>query len=211
MQLCLLASIRIISILHPLKFKKCCSCKRVVIISLCGSAIVFIFSAISHIIHFHYDQGKNAPIFNIFFLIIFLINFIVPTSLFITLHCFKIRALRRSPALNTISAALLTYITSSVTVVIRQVFVCMSPLYISFYLDAIIKISFLIHCIANPFIYFLTTRSWLQVFRKVWQFRLFKRSANTDRTHNIEMRASPLIQRHCTDECDKNWEREHEC
>ena len=162
-QLCLLASLRYIAIVKPLRFQIYWNTRKVVIMSVFGWIFVFIFSALCAIFYLYvvsnYTQECNLFIF------INITNFIIPTSIFITLHCLKLRALRRSPVLNNksfvrinvvITLVIVIYILSSASISIERAYGCHRLLY-SNHLYQFSNISFLFNSAINPFIYFFAS------------------------------------------------------
>ena len=172
-QLCLLASLRYIAVVHPLKFKTCCSPKKVIIGSLCGWIIVLLFSifcTFSLIFWRHiFNSWKQSWDFRVS---VSFLNFIIPTLLFIILHFLKMRALRRSPVLNNstsrkmsivIFIIILIYAASTASIGLAQ-------LEINFF-GNINTIAFMISCSINPFIYFVSSAPMVRIFRRISSFR----------------------------------------
>ena len=110
------------------------------------------------------------------------LNFIVPTSLFISLHCLKLRAMRRSQALNRIFSSRMNvilillmsvYAVSSASTLIGYILACHTDIYIysniyTMHIDFIIVLTFMFNCAVNPFIYFFSSPPIAQLFSKIW-------------------------------------------
>ena len=171
-QLCLLAFFRYIAVVHPLKFRTYFSPKKVIFTSFIGWVIVVIFSTVITVIltieSQIFDTWKQYLDFrrSISFL-----NVIIPTLLFITFHCLKMRALRRSPLLNmntsrkmsvVIFFIILIYVSSSASIALGQ-------LEIQFF-GNINTLAFIISCAINPFIYFLASAPMVRLYRRLFPF-----------------------------------------
>ena len=186
-QLCVLACLRFIAIVYPLKFKTHCTCRAVILMSVVLSVLCLIISLIVKILIIEiaiFSKNHYAVILvkNVF-------NFIIPTSVFTVFHCLKLRALRRSPSLTNnfslkmnvvITIVLSIYVTSSASLVILDIIIFYTPYEIHiFYL--ITDISFVVNCAANPFIYFFSSPAAVQMFRNIshqlcyrWQITISK-------------------------------------
>ena len=195
MQLCVLACLRFSAIVYPLKFKTYCTCKAVIVMSLVGSLITLIFSVVYQVIvsklEVPYIDFKSIYTVNT---VISVVLFLVPTSIFTVLHFLKLRALRRSPALNSNSSmkmnvvliiVLSIYVISSASMMMSFILVRQYRIY---FLSSVAKLSFLINCAVNPFIYFFSSPPIVQQFRNIWQGICQKcQGANNGSTQEIEM------------------------
>ena len=190
-QLCILASLRYVAIVNPLKFKINCTTRRIIIISVLGWVVVLLI-AISVVCAGSNGFTSTIQLCNIL-LFINVANFIIPTSIFITLHCLKLRALRRSPALNNkslvrmnivITLVLIIYILSASLICIDRTLSCFSHFTIEY--D---KIAFLLNCAINPFIYFFASPPFLNKFRLMCQ--RCRCTRNADVVDNINMHVMP--------------------
>ena len=170
-QLCILASVRYVAIVNPLKFKIKCTTRSVIVISVLGWVIVLLI-AVSVVC-----VGSNlfTSTLQLCQVLVFInvANFIIPTSIFIVLHCLKLRALRRSPTLNNKSLVrmnvvmtliILIYILSSSLICIDRALVCFARIWLDY--D---KFAFLLNCAINPFIYFFASPPCVNRFNKVCQ------------------------------------------
>ena len=157
--LSLLAIVRYMAVVHPLKFKTYCSSKKVILASLFTWIFVLLFSTLCTIvvINRHHIFKSKRQSYDFRASLSFL-NFIIPTLLFITLHCLKMRALRRSPALNkntsrkmtiVITIIILIYVASSASIALGQ-------FEIEFF-GKINTLAFITSCAVNPFIYFMSS------------------------------------------------------
>ena len=183
MQLCLLAFLRFTAIVYPHKYQAYCTCKAVIVMSVVSSVIIFISFAIEHSVYFFVDTSCN-----VFEIPMYSMNFIVPTTVFISLHCLKLRALRRSPSLNRISSLRMNvvliilmsiYVISSASGLISKILFCQFSFVEFEHLGYIRVLSFLFNCAVNPFVYFFSSPAVVQLFGKMWH-RLFKRCQVTD-------------------------------
>ena len=192
MQLCLLSSLRFTAIVHPLKFKTYCTCKAVIVMSFVGSVVSLIPVAVT-VLTMAFIAYEEYYVVNT---VIFAVNFIVPSSLFTVLHCLKLRALRRSPTLNSnsslkmnvvVSIVLSIYVISSVSMMMTSILVWQYEAgLLSF--DFVSSLSFLINCAINPFIYFFSSPPIVQIFRNIWHSLCKKcQVANNGNTQEIEM------------------------
>ena len=98
MQMCLLVVLRFVAIVYPLKFKKYCTCKKVVLSSACGSLSILLLGIVLLNVYSRSDKGIKHNL-TITAIVLYVLNFIIPTSLIVTMHYFKARALRRSPGI----------------------------------------------------------------------------------------------------------------
>ena len=158
MQLCILACLRFTAIVYPFKLKTHCTCKVVILMSMAGWVAILIVSGI-------YGFFIHTVVYTIFCAVVMAregVNFLIPSSVFIVLHCLKLRALRRSPSLSNNSSwgmnvimiiVLSIYSISSASLLIYSFMACYFN-YKNNYVFITVKISFLINCAANPFIYF---------------------------------------------------------
>ena len=173
-QLCLLASLRYIAVVHPLKFKTFCFPKKVIFVSLCGWIVVLLFSTFCTLVLIIYSRHIFNSVEQALDLqrSVSFLNFIIPTLLFIILHFLKMRALRQSPVLNNstsrkmsivIFIIILIYVASTASIALAQ-------LGISFFAK-INTIAFMISCSINPFIYFVSSAPMVRVFRRISSFR----------------------------------------
>ena len=173
MQLCLLACLRFSAIVYPLKYQAYCTCKAVIVLSAVTSVIILMSSAVESTLHvaLKYNCAVRTPLVAL--------NFIVPTTVFISLHCLKLRALRRSPALNNTSSwrmnvvlivLMSVYVMSSTSILIASIVGCIirDVRFLNTDFDVIITTSLLLNCAVNPFIYFFSSPPIVQLFRKVW-------------------------------------------
>ena len=189
MQLSLLACLRFTAIVHPLKFKTYCTCKAVIVMSIIVSVIMLIISIVFIVVFYSYGNEISS----VTYVVVYAVNFIVPSSLFTVIHCLKLRALRRSPALKSnsslkmnivVSIVLSVYIISSGSMMISGI---LESLYLWPYsLRLVVNLSFLINCAVNPFIYFFSSPPIVQLFRKIWH-RLCPKCSNNGNTQDIEM------------------------
>ena len=188
MQLCVLACLRFTAIAHPLKFKTYCTCKAVIVMSFVGLVVSLIISVA---VCMSLTESKDYYAVST---VIYALNFIVPSSIFMVLHCLKLRALRRSPVLNSnsslkmnvvVSIVLSVYIISSAS---RMMSSILAWQYERYYFSVVVNLSFLINCAINPFIYFFSSPPVVQLFRKIWH-RLSQKSqvTNYENTQEIEM------------------------
>ena len=190
MQLCLLSSLRFTAIVHPLKFKTYCTCKAVIVMSFVGSVVSLIPVAVTvltmALIGYEEYYAVNT--------VIFAVNFIVPSLVFTVLHCLKLRALRRSPTLNSnsslkmnvvVSIVLSIYVISSASMMINFILIWQYELA---FLSFVTSLSFLINCAINPFIYFFSSPPIVQMFQNIWH-RLCQKCqvANNGNTQEMEM------------------------
>ena len=196
MQLCILACLRFTAIVYPLKFKTYCTRKAVILVSIGGSVVILIISVAVIVLPIALFERKVSII--VVNIVIYAVNFIVPSSMFTVLHCLKLRALRRSPALNNNSSRKINVVLS----IVLSIYVISSASMMMFYILAwqyrinfflsvahpFIRLSFLINSAINPFIYFFSSPPILQLFRKIWH-RLCQKcqDANNGNTQEIEM------------------------
>ena len=175
MQLCVLACLRFTAVVYPLKFRTYCTCKAVILIFAITSVFVLIFSVVISILM--YDTFTIMAQHCTFFSIINAVNFMVPTSVFIMLHCLKLRALRRSPALKNnaslkmnivLSLIMIIYVVSSASYIVVYVTDCFTFQRFFRILYSFANTSFLVNCAVNPFIYFFASPPIAQLFRKIW-------------------------------------------
>ena len=167
--LSLLAILRYVAVVHPLKFKTYFSSKRVIFTSFCGWIIVLLFSTCCTLMvfyrrHIFYTRDQYWD----FRASVSSLNFVIPTLLFITLHCLKMRALRRSPALNkntsrkmtiVITIIILIYVASSASIALGQFKI--------FIVGEINTLAFIISCSVNPFIYFVSSAPMVRIYRRI--------------------------------------------
>ena len=188
-QLCLLASLRYMAIANPLKFKIVCRSKRVVIMSVLGWLFVLISSASAVFIGAYIYVFNSDKQFCNIMLFMNVANFVIPTSVCITLHCLKLRALRQSPSLNNksfarmnivITLVVVIYILSSSAIFIDRAMVC----YASHSLG-VDKIVFLLNCAINPLIYFFISPPILNRFRKGCQSLVCTRNTSMEDNTNM--------------------------
>ena len=186
MQLCLLACLRFTAIVYPLKFKTYCTCKAVIVMSIIVSVIILIISIVFIVL-----DSSRIDVSLETVLVIYAINFIVPVSIFTVLHCLKLRALRRSPALKSnsslkmnvvVSIVLSVYIISSGSMLMSGILAGITR----FPFNLVVNLSFLINCAVNPFIYFFSSPPFVQLLRKIWH-RLCPKCLNNGNTQEIEM------------------------
>ena len=189
MQLSLLACLRFTAIVYPLKFKTYCTCKAVIVMSIIVSVITLIISIVFIVVIYSY----RIEIISVTYVVIYAINFIVPSSIFTVLHCLKLRALRRSPALKSNSSLKMNIVVSIVlsVYIISSGSMMMSIILASLYLwpdslHLVVNLTFLINCAVNPFIYFFSSPPIVQLFRKIWH-RLCPKCSNNGNTQDIEM------------------------
>ena len=196
MQLCVLACLRFTAIVYPYKYEAYCTCKAVIVVSVVTSVIILISSAVEMILYdvFENNCAVSMPMYAM--------NFIVPTSLFISLHCLKLRALRRSPALDRMSPLKMNvvllilmsvYVISSASMLLSRILSCLM-VFKEFYrhFKYITATSFSLNCAVNPFVYFFSSPPVAQWFRKMWH-RLCNRYQVTDNgnAQEIEMNNIP--------------------
>ena len=169
-QVCLLAILRYTSIAHPFKYKIYCMPKRVILASICGWTLVVIFViARAPVLYYH------ISIFRYIELVLYLLRFILPTSLFLTLHYLKTKVLRRSPAFYRASALKMNVIVS----ILLSIYVFSSISYVLSFLSLLFEEddtnhillsedigSFLliINCAINPFVLVLSSPQVLGIF-----------------------------------------------
>ena len=168
-QLCLLASVRYMAIVKPLWFRVHITTKKVVIMSVFGWIFVFIFSLVCAIFE-EYVFTSRSKVCNIYRFMNF-VSFIIPTSIFIILHCLKLRALRRSPSLNNKSLVrmnvvmtliVMIYILSSASMAIKRAINCFESSFLE-----LTSIAVLLNCAINPLIYFFASPPILNRLRHV--------------------------------------------
>ena len=192
MQLCVLACLRFTAIVYPLKFKTYCTCKAVIVMSFIGSVFSLIISVAITVSSL--TENDNDDEYVAVYTVIYALNVIVPSSIFTVLHCLKLRALRRSPALNSnsslkmnvvVSIVLSIYVISSASMMMSGILVLQ---YRILFFTSVANLSFLINCAINPFIYFFSSPPIVQLLRKNWH-RLCKKCqvANNRNTQEIEM------------------------
>ena len=189
MQLSLLACLRFTAIVYPLKFKTYCTCKAVIVMSIIGSVIMLISSIVFIDVLYRYGNEIDSVTYGV----VYAVNFIVPSSIFMVLHCLKLRALRRSPALKSnsslkmnivVSIVLSVYIISSGSMMMSGIlFVARIP---RFQFHLVASLSFLINCAVNPFIYFFSSPPFVQLLRRILH-RLRPKCSNNENTQEIEM------------------------
>ena len=165
-QMSLLAVLRYLAIVHPLKYKIHCTSKIVILASVSGWVILVIISAVRlPLLHFHQSILMYVD------LILYIMRFICPTSFFVTLHCLKVRALRLSPVLNQISEIKMNIIVT----VILVIYGFSSALYIASFasmvmewniksIDYITLFSITVNCAVNPYIYVLSSPQVITVY-----------------------------------------------
>ena len=189
MQLCALVCLRFTAIVYPHKYKAYCTCKAVIMVSLVTSIFILIFCAVHST--FVEVLGNNC----VFNTSICAVNFIVPCTFFISLHCLKLRALRRSPALNNnsslkmnivLSILMSIYVISSASMMLNIILRCFYGYTYDEYLNFINRISFSCNCAINPYVYFFSSPAIVQLFRKMWH-RLCNRCQVTDNTSAEEL------------------------
>ena len=189
-QLCLLASLRYVAIVNPLKFKIFFTSRRVVIISSLGWICVLIVSTAAV-----FGGVRTSVKLQFCHTILFfnLANFIIPTLVFITLHCLKLRALRRSPSLNNksfarmnvvITLVIVIYILSSSAICVDRAIGCYS-----YFSTDLADIAFLLNCAINPLIYFFASPPILNKFCNILQTLRCLCTGNTNIDNNINMKA----------------------
>ena len=171
--LCLLAIVRYMAVVHPIKFKTYCSSKKVILSSLFTWIVVLLFSTLCTIVVINRHQiFKSRRQSYDFRASLSFLNFVIPTLLFITLHCLKMRALRRSPALNkntsrkmtiVITVIILIYVASSASIALGQ-------FEIEFF-GKINTLAFITSCAVNPFIYFMSSTPMVRFCRRIAPFR----------------------------------------
>ena len=190
MQLCVLACLWFTAIVYPLKFKTYCTCKAVLVMSIGGSVVSLIISIAVAVLTMAVEYEEYYAVSTV----IFTVNFIVPSSIFTVLHCLKLRALRRSPALNSnsslkmnvvVSVVLSIYVISSASMMMNFILVWQ---YEIVFLSLVTSLSFLINCAINPFIYFFSSPPIVQLFRKIWhRFCCKCQVANNGNAQEIEL------------------------
>ena len=210
MQLCVLACLRFTAIVYPLKFKTYCTCKAVIVMSIGGSIIILFISVAFIVLNWAlFDINVSNYAVNT---VIFALNFIVPSSIFTVLHCLKLRALRRSPALNSnsslkmnvvVSIMLSIYVISSASMMMHYILVLQYGIHV---LSFVARLSFVISCAINPFIYFFSSPPIVQLFRKIWH-RLCQKcqDANNGNTQGIEMNNASTTWDWISERTCKNW------
>ena len=178
MQLCILALLRYIAIVYPLKFKTYCTCKLVILMSLLGAVVILIFAVVFVILVQKIVTNACVPLS-----LSDVLNFIIPSLIFIVLHILKLREIRLSPSLNissllkmniVITIVLSIYVTSSASVMIINIRYCHMDGKIDMYWIFITKIFFLGNCAINPFIYFFSSPPIVQLFRNIWHILSFR-------------------------------------
>ena len=156
MQLCLFAVLRYIAIVYPIAFQTRYSPRRVVLLSACGWILVFMLCGSKLILNIYVSDKYAKDIW----LIIHIFRLIFPTTLFITLHYLKFKAIRRSQSVNTGSAlrmhiivfmVLLTYVITALSYLIQNIqyrFELKSGKY-----AVNPAMTIMINCMINPLIY----------------------------------------------------------
>ena len=184
MQVCLLVVLRFIAIVYPLKFNKYFTCKRVVLMSACGSLSIVLLFIVLLIIYLHSDDGMkhNLKITGIVF---YVLNFIIPTSLIVIMHYFKARALRQSHGINmkksffkmniVVSVVFFIYATSSGVMAISGVIYLFNSEVFSETVIEIINLSFLLNGASNPFILFVFSPPMVKIIILIRQFFICKK------------------------------------
>ena len=158
--LCLFALIRYIAVVHPLTFQQSVTPKRVILLSVIGWLVIFIFVMIIAFISDNVEASSRYKVR----LLLDVLYFIVPTTIFLTFHCLKVRALRRSPSLhNNVEHRM-----NIIVIIILSIFVLVAletPLIrllilfdaMNFYVRGVGNLLFLFNCANNPVIYFIPT------------------------------------------------------
>ena len=173
MQLSVLVCIRFIAIVYPIKFKTRCTCKAVIGISMAVSVMVLILTIVSQIV-----RNVIATDSCVILTATRTVNFIVPSSIFMVLHFFKVRALRHSQALNNKSSlkmnvvmciVMTIYILSSAFEMIIYIMQCFTDYWYQIYrFYEISAISFVLNCASNPFIYVFSSPPFIKMIQKMW-------------------------------------------
>ena len=105
-KLCLFACLRFNATVYPHKYQGHCTCKMVIVVSVIVSIIILISFAVHGILYVVSEYNCAVHTHQ------HILNFIVPTSVLISLHFLKLQALRRSPALNSNSSLKMNVILS---------------------------------------------------------------------------------------------------
>ena len=196
MQICILACLRFTAIVHPLKAY--CTCRAVIVVSVVASVIMLLSSAVESILFF--VVGRNCVVATP----MCALNFIVPCTVFLSLHCLKLRVLRRSPMLNRISSLRMNvvllllmsiYVISSASNLLGQIFSCyiiVTGFETHFIHMMISVISLSFNCAVNPFIYFFSSPAVVHLYQKMWH-RLCNRcqESHNGNAQEIEMNNIP--------------------
>ena len=156
-QLCIFAFIRYIAIVHPLTFQQSVTPKRVIILSVIGWLVVFIF-VMSIACLFDNEPSSRSKVL----LMLDILYFVVPTTILSTFHWFKVRALRKSPSLNNNvehRMNIIVIIIISIFVFVASAALLLRSLHIFYvlnsYVRAVVNLLFLFNCAINPIIYFI--------------------------------------------------------
>ena len=195
-QLCLLVGLRFTAIVYPFKYKTYCTCKAVIVVCVVASIISLVFCFLGNILIKMFDVNVCAVS-----TFVFVLNFFLPCTVFILLHCLKLRALRRSPTLNRNSSLKMNivllilmsvYATFSASMLLSVILKCFSNQNEVLYPFLISRMAFLLNCAVNPYIYFFSSPPVVQLFRKMWH-RLRNRCQVTDNgnAEEIEMNNIP--------------------
>ena len=195
-QLCLLASIRYMAIVHPLKFQATLTTKRVVVMSVCGWVIVVVFSTFSTFLASYIIRIYTKQL--LFYAVLNSLNCLIPASVFITLHCLKVKAISRSPTLSSNSSSrmnvvvalvLVIYVLTASSVVINQLYIYVTE-YAYYIMNKLTLLSFIVNCAVNPFIYFISSPPFIQIVCRIRQCLICKRIM-TGELHEITIREVP--------------------
>ena len=166
--LCIFAFIRYIAVVHPLTFQQNVTPKKVIILSVIGWFVVFIF-----VMSFAgvFDNIEASPQYKVL-LVLDVLYFVVPTTIFSTFHCLKVRALRRSPSLNNNvehRMNIIVIIILSIFVFVASAALLLRLLFLfdvsNAYVQAVGNLLFLFNCAINPVIYFIP--SLLKLLRRL--------------------------------------------
>ena len=184
MQVCLLVVLRFIAIVYPLKFNKYLTCKRVVLMSACGSLSILLLGIVLLNIYPHSDKEIKHNL-TITAIVLYVLNFIIPTSLIVIMHYFKARALRRSPGIYdkktlfkmniVVSVVFFIYATSSGVMAISGVIYLFNSEVVSETVLKIINLSFLLNGASNPFILFVFSPPIVKIILLIRQFFICKK------------------------------------
>ena len=210
-QLCLLARIRYIAIVHPLKFQATLTTKRVVVMSACGWVIVLVFSTFSAFVAMYFIRTHTTRL--LYYAVLNSSNCLIPASVFITLHCLKVKAISRSPTLSSNSSSrmnvvvalvLLIYVLTASSVAINQLYIYVTE-YAYNIMNKLTVLSFLVNCAVNPFIYFISSPPFIQIVRRMRQCLICK--SNDGELHEITLREVPAStqQNHRKDHTDTRY------
>ena len=201
-QLCLLAFIRYMAIVHPLKFQATLTTKRVVVMSECGWVIVVVFSTFTTFVAMY--MILTSTTYLLFYAVLNSLNCLIPASVFITLHCLKVKAISQSSTLSSSSSSrmnvvvalvLVIYVLTASSVAIYELYMYITENmynYIYNIMKKLTLLSFRVNCAVNPFIYFISSPPFIQIVRRMRQCLICNSNTMvTGELHEITMREVP--------------------